>query len=393
MSNIAEFADVPEYSVTGNVTLEDVLNKAVKMYGEESKKVNGPEMPLSNANPIMLCLRVIAGLNYQGLQVAEKKARATSLKDAEGAELDNMALPFGVKRNGAAYAVAKVRFTLSEVQKSAVMIPEGTRVRTGAGIYFATTEYAQVNPGDLYADVTVQAEADGTGCNGVPVGGIDTLVDPIPYMSKVENIEESTGGTDVESDDNLTWRIYLSPSAYSSAGPKDAYEYWARTFRADVEKAIAISPKDVDCTVYIFFMLSDGKLPSETDIEAMTKFMMDEARRPMCDKVIAKAPEEVEYSIDFTYYIGASSQKSAETIQENVAKAVEDFKTWQRTIGRDVSPTELTYRLRDAGVKRVVIRQPEYKVIECSNERGPAVVQIPKLSGTPQIVYGGIEDD
>ena len=76
-----------------------------------------------------------------------------------------------------------------------------------------------------------------------------------------------------------------------------------------------------------------------------------------------------------------------------MAKAVEEFQEWQRSIGRDINPMELIARLRAAGVKRVELRQPVDKVIENGMDSGKAVVQIPKLSGTPTIIYGGIEDD
>ena len=134
-------------------------------------------------------------------------------------------------------------------------------------------------------------------------------------------------------------------------------------------------------------------MPSEKDMTEMQTYLMAEARRPMTDLVICKAPEEVEYSIDFTYYIGSGNSKGASIVQENVAKAVEEFQVWQRSIGRDINPLELASRLRAAGVKRVELRQPVYKVVENGTDSGKAVVQIPKLSGTPTIIYGGIEDD
>ena len=90
---------------------------------------------------------------------------------------------------------------------------------------------------------------------------------------------------------------------------------------------------------------------------------------------------------------GAADSKGASIVQESVAKAVEEFQEWQRSIGRDINPMELIARLRAAGVKRVELRQPVDKVIENGMDSGKAVVQIPKLSGTPTIIYGGIEDD
>lgn len=393
MSNITEFADIPEYSVTGNLTLQGARDLVMDIYTENYKKVYAKAPPLYDSDPLTLTLKSMAMLYYMAMQVAERRALAAMLKSAEGAQLDNIGLPFGVKRNPATYATVTIRFTLSATQKSVAMIPQGTRIRTGAGIYFATTEYAQIDIGETSVDVLAKAEEVGAESNGIPPGVIDTLVDAIPFVAGAVNIDTSSGGADVESDDSLTRRIWLSPTTYSCAGPRDAYEFWAMSFRSDIENAIAISPRSQPCTAYIYFMLTGGKMPSEKDISEMETFMMNEARRPMTDLVICKAPEEVEYSIDFTYYIGASSKKNADIVQQNVAQAVQEYQDWQRSIGRDINPMELIYRLRAAGVKRVEMREPAFKVVESGADKEKALVQIPKLSGQPTVVYGGVEDD
>lgn len=393
MSNITEFADIPEYSVTGNLTLQGARDLVMDIYTENYKKVYAKAPPLYDSDPLTLTLKSMAMLYYMAMQVAERRALAAMLKSAEGAQLDNIGLPFGVKRNPATYATVTIRFTLSAAQKSVAMIQQGTRIRTGAGIYFATTEYAQIDIGETSVDVLAKAEEVGAESNGIPPGVIDTLVDAIPFVAGAVNIDTSSGGADVESDDSLTRRIWLSPTTYSCAGPRDAYEFWAMSFRSDIENAIAISPRSQPCTAYIYFMLTGGKMPSEKDISEMETFMMNEARRPMTDLVICKAPEEVEYSIDFTYYIGASSKKNADIVQQNVAQAVQEYQDWQRSIGRDINPMELIYRLRAAGVKRVEMREPAFKVVESGADKEKALVQIPKLSGQPTVVYGGVEDD
>lgn len=393
MSNITEFADIPEYSVTGNLTLQGARDLVMDIYTENYKKVYAKAPPLYDSDPLTLTLKSMAMLYYMAMQVAERRALAAMLKSAEGAQLDNIGLPFGVKRNPATYATVTIRFTLSAAQKSVAMISQGTRIRTGAGIYFATTEYAQIDIGETSVDVLAKAEEVGAESNDIPPGVIDTLVDAIPFVAGAVNIDTSSGGADVESDDSLTRRIWLSPTTYSCAGPRDAYEFWAMSFRSDIENAIAISPRSQPCTAYIYFMLTGGKMPSEKDISEMETFMMNEARRPMTDLVICKAPEEVEYSIDFTYYIGASSKKNADIVQQNVAQAVQEYQDWQRSIGRDINPMELIYRLRAAGVKRVEMREPAFKVVESGADKEKALVQIPKLSGQPTVVYGGVEDD
>ena len=393
MSNITEFADIPEYSVTGNLTLQGARDLVMDIYTENYKKVYAKAPPLYDSDPLTLTLKSMAMLYYMAMQVAERRALAAMLKSAEGAQLDNIGLPFGVKRNPATYATVTIRFALSAAQKSVAMIPQGTRIRTGAGIYFATTEYAQIDIGETSVDVLAKAEEVGAESNGIPPGVIDTLVDAIPFVAGAVNIDTSSGGADVESDDSLTRRIWLSPTTYSCAGPRDAYEFWAMSFRSDIENAIAISPRSQPSTAYIYYTRTGGKLRSGEDISEMETFMMNEARRPMTDLVICKAPEEVEYSIDFTYYIGASSKKNADIVQQNVAQAVQEYQGWQRSIGRDINPMELIYRLRAAGVKRVEMREPAFKVVESGADKEKALVQIPKLSGQPTVVYGGVEDD
>lgn len=135
MSNIAEFADIQEYSVTGNLTLQGARDLVMDIYTENYKKVYAKAPPLYDSDPLTLTLKSMAMLYYMAMQVAERRALAAMLKSAEGAQLDNIGLPFGVKRNPATYATVTIRFTLSAAQKSVAMIPQGTRIRTGAGIY------------------------------------------------------------------------------------------------------------------------------------------------------------------------------------------------------------------------------------------------------------------
>lgn len=71
----------------------------------------------------------------------------------------------------------------------------------------------------------------------------------------------------------------------------------------------------------------------------MAEHMDDETIRPLCDHVSCLAPEEVDYTISFTYWIAESNQRSASEIQSKVTAAVKDFQAWQRKLGRDINPT------------------------------------------------------
>ena len=55
----------------------------------------------------------------------------------------------------------------------------------------------------------------------------------IPYIASVANIAETAGGAEIESDADLQMRIFLAPSAYSTAGPEDGYLYHAKRYSAE----------------------------------------------------------------------------------------------------------------------------------------------------------------
>ena len=211
---------------------------------------------------------------------------------------------------------------------------------------------------------------------------IDTLVDPIPYIASVTNTDTSTGGLDTEDDDNLTERVYLAPSKFSCAGPKDAYEYYVREWRSDVGDVKIVSPSP--CVIALYVVLDNGSLLNQTEKASLVAHMSDETIRPLCDTVTCVDPTEVTYNIGFTYYIATSDQRSVSTIQAAVQQAVTDFQSWQRKLGRDINPTELIARIREAGAKRVTLTAPTDITISDT--------ELPKI-GTVAVTYGGLEND
>lgn len=93
----------------------------------------------------------------------------------------------------------------------------------------------------------------------------------------------------------------------------------------------------------------------------------------------------VNYSISLTYYINSSDSGSVETIQSEVAKAVDDFVTWQQSkIGRDINSSELIKRVTAAGAKRVEIKSPVFQKIG-----GTSIA----YCTSKNVTYGGVEDD
>lgn len=385
MSNIKELENAPELNFIGNMTLQGIEQLVREKYIQLYREITGQDPETSEASIVNLIIKAFCAVEYQTMQYIDAKGKAEMLKTSTGQPLEALANLLGLTRTPPVKATATQRFTASEAMSFAIAIPEGTRVRTLDGRYFSTLEYAEILPGELYTEVRVEAEVEGAGSNDIVTGLINLLVDPIAYVASTENTTPSTGGIDTEDDESLTRRIFLAPSIYSSAGPKDAYEYYARSWRSDVADVSIDSPSP--CVVNIYFVIEDNtglRLPNSTEMEAMQEYMSAETIRPLCDVVECLAPEEVEYEISLTYWIAKSDQKSVREIQSKVAAAVTDFETWQRKMGRDVNPTELIARLREAGAKRVRLAEPSDIAVE--------KIELPKATSVT-VSYGGLEDD
>lgn len=136
-------------------------------------------------------------------------------------------------------------------------------------------------------------------------------------------------------------------------------------------------------TVYI--LMQDGTLPAEEVISGLQDFLQDREIRPMTDKVEVLPPEVRSFDLDLAYTIDRSNQSQADMIQQKVEAAVNDYVQWQTTqIGRDIDPSELIRRVREAGAKNPVVASPTFTPI--------METEVAQL-GERKVAYGGLQDD
>lgn len=366
------------------MTLQETEQQLRDEYLRLYQELTGKEGELAPADTKTLLIKAFALIEYQTMQYIDAKGRAEMLKTSTGEALDALAALLGIFRLGATKAMSMERFTLSAERPDVVAIPAGTRVKTQNGKYFNTVDYDEIPAGETYVDIVIQAEETGAEQNDISIGDINILVDPIAYVAKVENTIVSTGGIDIEGDDDLTERVYLAPQRFSVAGPKGAYEYFAREWRADIGDVMVTSP--APCVVVIYALLDSGELLTEEEKESLLEYLSDENIRPLTDQVQISNPTEIEYEIDIKYYIAKSDQAAAGSIIAAINKAVDDYKMWQRHLGRDINPSELIYRVMSAGAKRVIINNNNPPFTQILN------TQLPKCTSTT-VENGGIEDD
>ena len=380
---IKEIENLPDVSFIENKTLADVRSEMIAAFQDKYEEITGEKKTLARADPISLLIYAAAVQIYQGYLYIDKAGKMDLLKYSYGEYLENgPAALKGLEREEAEPAVVTVRFTLSAVQADAIGIPIGTQVTDG-DLYFTNTEYAEIPAGDLYADVEMTCLTDGVIGNGIAIGALNVLVDPIPYVDTVSNITETAGGTDDESDESLRDRVFLAPSGYSTAGSAMAYIYWAKEYSNDIADVVVKSPSAG--LVDVYFTTTGGEIPTQTQIDGLQDWLEDDEIKPLTDQVTVKAPTVATFNITMTYYIAKSDSGKAATIQSEVNAAVADYILWQQgTIGRDINPDVLINKVITAGAKRVVLTYPEFTAVSDTS--------IPQI-GTKTVTYGGLEND
>lgn len=375
---------LPDISFIDNKDIDQVRQEMVADYESFISEATGQTVTLERSSVHRMELYAAAAQIYQAMQYIDRQGKQSILKYSYSDFLDNLAIFKGVTRNPATPATTTLRFTLSAERDTATGIPQGTRVSTAGATYFATDVYAEIPAGSTTVDVPATCTVAGTDGNGFAAGELATIVDPIPYVASVTNTTATEGGAEIESDDDLAERVFLAPGAYSTAGPEDGYLYHAKAYSAAIGDVVATSNQAAG-TVDIVFIMADGSTPGEEMIEGLEGYLQGKTIRPMTDLVRVAVPQEVTYTINMTYYINRSDSAKAVTIQAAVAKAVADYQTWQRAIGRDINPSQLVRMVMDAGAKRVTVTAPTYTAVDAT--------KVSALQGDAVISYGGLEDD
>lgn len=383
-NEISKLYNLPDISFVDDISYEKILNDMIADYEKKYQEATDRKVTLRPGDKEHIHLRIDAGQYFQMYQILDNAAKMNLLKYSKGNFLRHLGAFKKTFIQEPKPAVVTARFTLLEIRKDVIYIPQGTRITAGDGVYFATDDYVEVKAGDSFVDVDCTCETVGEVGNEYIVGQIETIVDPVPYVSGVSNITKSDGGTGEESEESFRERIFLAPSSYSVAGPADAYEYWVKQYNSAAIEDVKIY-EPTEAVVDIRILLIGGALPSKTFCSGCLEYLRENPIIPLTDNDLVAAPDVVNYNLKAVYYIARSDLNNIKVIQESIEAAKETYLNWQRTkIGRDINPDALTEFVRAAGGKRVVITSPVFTPIP---ETSIA------MEKTVEFTYGGIEDD
>ncbi len=343
------------------------------------------------ASPERLFIAWIADVIIQERVINNYTGNQNIPSRAQGADLDALGeLFYDNTRPAAQAAISTLRVYLSEPQAFAVLIPKGTRVTDkNKTLVWETLEDVYVPIGESYVDAMIQCQTVGAAGNNYAPGQIDTLVDVFPYYDHCENVTVSEGGADTATDDEYYALMKASRDAYSNAGPKGGYIYFAKKVSTEIADVVPNTPAPGQVNLYV--LMSDGTIAGEEIKGAVAAACNDDYIRPLTDLVVVADPETVPYDITFTYYISRTTALSAADIEASVNAAVNEYVSWQcAKLGRDVNPSYLIGLLMKTGIKRVELTAPAHMPLrDGSDNTVPQVAQI----GVITVTNGGYEDD
>ena len=344
------------------------------------------------ASPDRLFIQCVAAIIIHERMINNYTGNQNIPSRAEGKNLDALAeLTHSKARPAAKAAICTIRFSISEAQKSAVLIPKGTRITDASKtLVWETLEDNYVPIGETHIDVgRVTCQTAGTVGNGYTPGQINKLVDVYDYYTSCENITTSEGGSNAPDDDEYYELMRSSQDSYSTAGAAGSYIYWAKQASTEIKDVVPVSP--TPGVVKLYVLMDGGKLADEEmKAKVLSECSADE-RRPFTDWVLAEDAEVVPYNINFTYYIQNGQSMGVSEIAAAVNEAVEKYKAWQcAKLGRDINPDELRKYLSSTGIKRIELTAPAFTTLR--DGKDGTVPQVAR-AGTVTITNGGYENE
>ena len=349
--------------------IESIVNENLDKYVSETLYSGDERRIFANAMIVLMCC-LYADLN--------EKAKLRLLRYSKAEILDALGERVRCARLGKEYAISTERYKLASAMNINVPIPKGSTVTPDGVLIFETTEAGVIPAGELYVDIPIKATVGGSVYNGLPIGAINTQVSNVPYISSVENTEVTYNGDDGEpyplsdkhpdgddgtGDNNYRERIRKAPAGFSTAGPEEAYEYFALSADASIEDVKVISNHAAG-RIDITAMVKNTKFPTQDILDKILACCSPKNRRPMNDEVHAFGPVKRKYDIELKYYVTEENADEAVAAIEGTTGAITQYIKWQSAkLKRDINPDKLRTFLMNAGAKRVDITKPVFSTV------------------------------
>lgn len=155
----------------------------------------------------------------------------------------------------------------------------------------------------------------------------------------------------MEEDDSLRERIQMAMEGLSTAGPRNAYIFHARSADGRVADATAISPAPAEVVVTVQSALGDGTASAEV-LSIVAAYLSDDDRRPVADRLTVQSAQVVPYQVNAVLTLDSAGPE-AEPIRAAALARGLALVNRRRRLGMEVNRSALDAALHIAGVRRV----------------------------------------
>ncbi|MDF0732325.1 baseplate J/gp47 family protein [Pseudomonas entomophila] len=171
----------------------------------------------------------------------------------------------------------------------------------------------------------------------------------------------------MEQDDALRERIQMAMEGLSTAGPRNAYIFHARSADGRVADASAISPAPAEVVVTVQSALENGAATPQL-LAVVAAYLSDDDRRPVADRLTVQSAQVLPYTVEAVLYMTSSGPES-EPIRAAAEARLAALVNTRRRLGQEVNRSALDAALHIEGVKRVLL--PGWLDIVASEAQAP----------------------
>ncbi len=155
----------------------------------------------------------------------------------------------------------------------------------------------------------------------------------------------------MESDDALRERTQMAFEGLSTAGPRNAYIFHARSADGRVADATAFSPSPAEVVVTVQGVMDNGSANHEV-CAAVHLYLSDEDRRPVADRLTVQGAEVLPYQVNAVLHLYTTGPES-EPIRNAALARGQALVHRRRRLGMEVNRSALDAALHIEGVRRV----------------------------------------
>lgn len=164
----------------------------------------------------------------------------------------------------------------------------------------------------------------------------------------------------LEGDDAYRLRIQEAPDALSTAGPRNAYEFHARSADGRVLDARAVSPAPCEVVVAVLANSDDWQAPADL-LQTVDAALSAEDVRPLGDLVSVVQGQVTDYELEAVVYV-EKGPEAAIAVNAARANAVAMAKPL-RPLGYSVYRNAYVAALKVEGVRNVLVKSPAADIL------------------------------